>query len=111
MTNLDSDSNAHSMHTFSHLHIADPKLSPHNHPASEFPDKMLLVVCEYDELHDAAMNFANKLREAGKEVHVMDVPGVGPGWDKSVRHGTNIGAKRVMAYDKAVEVLRMAYVY
>ncbi|QRV80261.1 alpha/beta hydrolase family protein [Ceratobasidium sp. AG-Ba] len=111
MTNIESDPEPHSVPTFSRLHITDPRLSPHNHPASDFPEKVLLVLCEHDELHDAGVKFAHKLGEEGKHVEIMDIPGVGHGWDKSVKTGTNEGAKRVRAYDKAVEVLRMAYVY
>ncbi|QRV80263.1 alpha/beta hydrolase family protein [Ceratobasidium sp. AG-Ba] len=99
------------MPTFSRLHITDPRLSPHNHSASDFPNKILIVLCEHDQLHDEAASFAKKLREEGKDVEVMDIPGVGHGWDKSAKAGTDVGAKRVRAYDKAVEVLRMAYVY
>lgn len=111
MTNIEADSNPHSASKFSRLHIADPRLSPHNHPGSDFPNKVLLVVCEYDQLHDMTVNFAKKLREEGKDVEVMDIPGVGPGWDKDAEDGTDVGAKRFMAYDKAVQVLRMAYKY
>ncbi|KAG9092120.1 hypothetical protein FS749_015992 [Ceratobasidium sp. UAMH 11750] len=66
---------------------SDPRVSPHNSPASAFPDKVLLVVCEYDVLREA-IEFARVLREGGKDAEVLDVPGVDHAWDKTAEDGT-----------------------
>ncbi|KAG8745048.1 hypothetical protein FRC10_009022 [Ceratobasidium sp. 414] len=120
MTNMDTDHqkrfpgilrfflSAYLPHTISR---SDPRISPHNSPASAFPNKVLLVVCEYDVLRDEAIEFAKVLKEGGKDAEVLDVPGVGHAWDKTTVDGTEAGEKRLMAYDKTVEVLRSAYKY
>ncbi|KAG8705654.1 hypothetical protein FRC09_002824 [Ceratobasidium sp. 395] len=120
MTNMDTEHQKHflgilklcfSAYIPHRISRADPRISPHHNPASAFPNKVLLVACEYDLLRGEAIDFVKMLREAGKDAEVLDVPGVDHAWDKTAKDGTDAGNKRLMAYDKTVEVLRAAYKY
>lgn len=101
----------HSAYIPHNVSRSDPRLSPHNNPASNFPEKVFLVCCEFDPLRDELLDFAKTLRDGGANVEVMDVPGVSHGWDKQAQDGTEDGEKRAKAYNKEIEVLRAAYQY
>lgn len=88
---------------------SDPRLSPHNNPASAFSGKLFLVCCGFDTLRVEALDFAKKLKDGDADVEVMDIPGVHHAWDKSAADGTDGGEKRAKAYDRTVEVLRSVY--
>ncbi|KAF8600846.1 alpha/beta-hydrolase [Ceratobasidium sp. AG-I] len=90
---------------------SDPRLSPHNNPASEFHGKVFLVCCGFDPLRAEALDFAKKLEAGGADVEVMDIPGVYHAWDKRATDGTEDGEKRAKAYDRALEVLGAVYEY
>ncbi|KAF8600844.1 alpha/beta-hydrolase [Ceratobasidium sp. AG-I] len=101
----------HSAYIPHNISRSDPRLSPHNNAPSAFPKKVFLVCCEFDPLRDEILDFAKKLKDGGADVEVMDIPGVLHGWDKDAKDGTEDGEKRAKAYDREIEVLRIAYQY
>ncbi|CAE6522882.1 unnamed protein product [Rhizoctonia solani] len=89
--------------------LSDPRLSPVNIDISSFPERMLLVVCEQDPLRDEAMGLAEKLKTAGIQVNLKEMPKMVHAWDKGAKEKTSSGAARHEAYEAAVEALTMIF--
>lgn len=87
-----------------------PYASPILADVNTFPDKVLLITCEYDGLHASNEEFRAKLlTEGGGKIDVRGrtVEGVAHGWDSMIRKEGGPGSKeRVEAYDEVVRLVR-----
>ncbi|CAE6538047.1 unnamed protein product [Rhizoctonia solani] len=89
--------------------LSDPRLSPANMNVSAFPECILLVVCEEDPLRDEALSLAKKLKAAGINVTLKEMPKMGHAWDKEAKEKTLSGAARHEAYEAAVDILTTVF--
>ncbi|CAE6451606.1 unnamed protein product [Rhizoctonia solani] len=89
--------------------LSDPRLSPVNMDIPSFPERILLVICEEDPLRDEAMGLADKLKAAGIQVNLKEMPKMVHAWDKGAKEKTPSGAARHEAYEAAVDILTMIF--
>jgi acetyl esterase/lipase len=93
----------------SNTDLLDPRLSPINSDITSFPEQILLVICEEDPLHDEAMGLVERLRMAGLQVNLKDMPKVVHAWDKDAKERTPAGAARHEAYEAAIDILTSVF--
>ncbi|KAK1622798.1 Alpha/Beta hydrolase protein [Colletotrichum phormii] len=84
----------------------DPRISPTFTDVDLFPQNMLFITCEGDNLCLEAEQLASKIHETGRNVISRRFDGVAHAWDKSVKAGTREEETRNEAYMIAVEFLR-----
>ncbi|CAE6454686.1 unnamed protein product [Rhizoctonia solani] len=89
--------------------LSDPRLSPVNTDISSFPERILLVVCEEDLLRDEALGLAEKLKTAGIQLELREMPKMVHAWDKEAKERTPAGAARHEAYEAAIDMLVMTF--
>ncbi|CAE6406984.1 unnamed protein product [Rhizoctonia solani] len=89
--------------------LLDPRLSPINTDISSFPERILLIVCEEDPLHDEAMDLVERLGAAGLQVDLKEMPKMVHAWDKGAKERTPAGAARHEAYEAAVDILTIIF--
>ncbi|KXH59333.1 hypothetical protein CSAL01_09138 [Colletotrichum salicis] len=84
----------------------DPRISPTFTDVDSFPQNMLFITCEGDNLCLEADQLASKIHETGCNVISRRFDGVSHAWDKSVKAGTREEEFRSEAYMMAVDFLR-----
>ncbi|GAB1526073.1 hypothetical protein RhiTH_009239 [Rhizoctonia solani] len=89
--------------------VLDPRLSPVNTDTSSFPERVLLIICEEDPLHDEAIVLVERLRIAGLQVDLKEMPKMVHGWDKEAKERTLAGAARHEAYETVVDTLKIMF--
>ncbi|CAE6442777.1 unnamed protein product [Rhizoctonia solani] len=89
--------------------LSDPRLSPVNMAISSFPERILLVVCEDDPLRVEAMGLAEKLKAAGMQVNLKEMPKMVHAWDKGAKEKTPSGVARHEAYETAIDIITMIF--
>lgn len=90
----------------SSIDLADPGISPSLIEAEKFPDNVLVISCDGDNLCMEAEELAEKIKGSGKNVVGERMKGVGHGWDKTVKVGTEGEKAREEAYELALEFLK-----
>ncbi|KAF8753925.1 alpha/beta hydrolase fold [Rhizoctonia solani] len=89
--------------------VLDPRLSPVNTDISSFPERILLIICEEDPLHDEAMVLVERLRIAGLQVDMKEMPKMVHRWDKEAKERTLAGSARHEAYETVVDTLKIMF--
>ena len=76
---------------------------------------MTIITCEYDTLEKEAVDFANKLKAAGKDAVLLQTKGTSHGWLNGVSdkedqwtHQVNGGIAKKEAYELDIKRLREA---
>jgi len=90
----------------SSIDLADPGISPSLIEAEKFPDNVLVISCDGDNLCMEAEELAEKIKGTGKNVVGKRMKGVGHAWDKTVKVETEGEKAREEAYALAVEFLK-----
>ncbi len=86
--------------------LADSRISPSLIEGDKFPDSVLVMSCEGDNLCVEAEELAEKIKGTGKKVLEKRIKGVGHAWDKNAKAGTEGEKARKDAYNLAVEFLK-----
>jgi len=81
-----------------------PEACPLRAPIVSGVAPALVMVCEYDPLHDEGLAYADRLREAGVEVEVVEQKGMIHGFFR-FRNGGEID-RTFLAYDQCAAALR-----
>ncbi|KAK7209419.1 hypothetical protein V2G26_016597 [Clonostachys chloroleuca] len=87
----------------------NPRVSPGLADPSSYPDTVLIITCEGDNLSPEANDLAARIDAADdgrRTVIHRCLPGVPHGWDKACKEGTNAWAQREVAYSLAVETIK-----
>ncbi|KAI9730209.1 MAG: hypothetical protein M1834_005973 [Cirrosporium novae-zelandiae] len=84
---------------------SDPRISPAFIDASTFPENVLIVTCEGDNLCLEAEELASEIVKSRGNVVNRRLQGVGHAWDKSAEDGSYEAKVREEAYSLAVNFL------
>jgi acetyl esterase/lipase len=100
------------LHTMSDCYVpdkalrTDPKVSPGLAAAEDFPDMVVVVTCEGDNLGPEGLALGKRLVEAGRKVVQFEAKELHHGWDKGCKKGSRDEKERDAAYGVCVEALR-----
>lgn len=100
------------LHMFSDCYVpdkslrTDPKVSPGLAAAEDFPETVVVVTCEGDNLGPEGVALGKRLLEAGKKVVMFEAKEFHHGWDKRCKKGSRDEKERDAAYAVCVEALR-----
>ena len=87
----------------------DPRVSPGLADPDEFPDNMVILTCDGDNLAPEADALAKKLDHGKRRVTHRTLEGVGHGFDKGCKEGTHESRQRGVAYSLVVDTIREVF--
>ncbi|KAH8653525.1 Alpha/Beta hydrolase protein [Xylariales sp. PMI_506] len=87
----------------------DPRVSPTYATHELFPENVVILTCEYDNLSPEANHLATKLEDGHRKVVNKTLEGVSHGWDKQCKEGTNDWTQREIGYRLAISTLKEAF--
>ena len=84
---------------------AQPKVSPINMDAKDYPRSLLMITCDRDGLCLEAEALKDKMKAAGTKVVHSRMEQCDHAWDKSTKKGSKQEAEKYRAYEMVVNLL------